>query len=182
MSDLTTLQNVKAWLNITGNSDDALLTRLNTAVSGAVIAYLSRDILRLSYSQTFNGHGGDRWMFPQFPVVAVSSLSIDGVSIAASSSVGASGFVFDEETLYLRGYRFCKGVQNIIVAYTAGYTTTPVEIEQACIDWIALLYKGRDRIGQTSKVMAGEQVNYITGPMPKACELILQQWRNVVPR
>jgi uncharacterized phiE125 gp8 family phage protein len=182
MADLTTLPNVKAWLEISGNSDDPLLSRLITAVSASVLRYLSRDILQATYALTINGTGRDRWMFPQYPVTAVSSVSIDGTTISASTGIAAAGYVFDESTLYLRGYRLTCGVQNVTISFTAGYTETPVDIEQACIDWISLLYKGRKRIGEQSKVIGGEQVNYFTGPMPKSCELMLAPRRNVVPR
>jgi hypothetical protein len=183
MADLTTLPNVRAWLNVSGNTDDALLSRLITSVSAATISYLSRGILTAIYTQTFNGNGRDRWTFSQYPVTAVSSVSVNGSTISAASSSTASGFVFDETTLYLRGgYRFCQGVQNVTVVYTAGYAIVPTDVEQACIDWISLLYKSKSRIGEQSKVIAGEQINYVVGPMPKTCELNLQQYRNVAPR
>lgn len=40
---------------------------------------------------------------------------------------------------------FSKGVQNIIVKYTAGYTTTPADLEQICIDLVNIYFKGRNK-------------------------------------
>ena len=49
--DLTSLANLKAWLNTTGtfgSTDDAILTRLITAASGFLARYLGRDVVLLS--------------------------------------------------------------------------------------------------------------------------------------
>ena len=41
--------------------------------------------------------------------------------------------------------RFIRGVQNIYIEYTGGYTTIPYDVEQACLMLIAHLYFGTRR-------------------------------------
>ena len=55
-------------------------------------------------------------------------------------------FVVDNESgiINLRG-RFCHGFQNIIIRYTAGYTTIPADLEQVCIDLVKIYYDMRDK-------------------------------------
>jgi hypothetical protein len=40
---------------------------------------------------------------------------------------------------------FTQGTQNIIVKYTAGYGTTPSDLEQICIDLVNIYFKGRNK-------------------------------------
>jgi hypothetical protein len=182
--DLTNLANVKAYLSppLTTTADDALLTRLITAASQFIQSWLNRSIASATYTDTRNGTGGTRLFLRNRPVTAVSSLSVDGVAIAASDPppLGA-GYLFDDSSVYLIGSCFSKGAQNVVVQYTAGYAATPPEIEQACIALVALRYKERDRIGQASKNLGGEVVSFQQKDMPADVATVLDQYRNVVP-
>lgn len=182
--DLTTLANVKAYLSppLTTTNDDALLARLITASSGFIQAWLNRTIAQSDYAEMRNGAGGMRLFLRNRPVVAVASLMIDGIAIARSGPPpNAAGYLFDDSSLYLVGHVFAKGMQNVVVQYTAGYAVTPPEIEQACIALVALRYKERDRIGQASKNLAGEVVSFQQKDMPADVATQLDQYRNVVP-
>ena len=76
--DLTTLADVKAWLQTGQNpfpaTDDALLSRLITAASQYVQTWLSRPIALSNYTEIRDGTGGCRLQFACFPVTAVLSL------------------------------------------------------------------------------------------------------------
>ena len=67
--------------------------------------------------------------------------------------------------------------QNVAVTYTAGFAATPPEIEQACIELVALRYKERDRIGHVSKGIAGETVTFQQKDMPPDVQTLLDQYR-----
>src|SRR5215469_2264377 len=90
-SDLTTLADVKAWLQ-TGQSafpatDDALLTRLITAASQFIQTWLNRQIASQDWIEIRDGLGGPlslyevRYQFATFPVSAVSLVVVDGLTI-----------------------------------------------------------------------------------------------------
>jgi hypothetical protein len=182
--DLTTLANVKAYLSppLTTATDDALLARLITASSQFIQSWLNRTIAVASYTDTRSGSGGMRLFLRNRPVLGISSLTIDGSAIPASAPApSASGYVFDDSSVYLIGYRFTKGVQNVVVQYSAGYAATPPDIEQACIALTLLRYKERDRIGQASKSVAGEVISFQQKDMPADVATLLDQYRNVVP-
>jgi hypothetical protein len=89
--DLTTLADVKAWLQ-TGQSafpatDDALLTRLITAASQFIQTWLNRQIASQDWIEIRDGLGGPlgpydvRYQFAEFPVSAVSLVVVDGLTI-----------------------------------------------------------------------------------------------------
>src|SRR5271166_6459717 len=117
--DLTTLADVKAWLQ-TGQSafpttDDALLTGLITAASQFIQTWLNRQIAQANYLELRDGTGGNRLQFGCFPVSAVLSLTIDGQIIPAAMSSWAAGYTFSPTQLALRGYTFTRRAQNVMV-------------------------------------------------------------------
>jgi hypothetical protein len=189
--DLTTLSDVKAWLQ-TGQSafpptDDALLSRLITAASLYIQTWLNRQIAQCDYIEVRDGTGGQRLQFACFPVSAILSLTIDGISIppapAPVTSAGlTAGYVFSPTQLAIRGYYFTRRAQNVVITYTAGYAATPPDLAQACIELVALRYRERTRIGEVSKsVGSGETVSYTQKDMSLPIATLLQQYRLVAP-
>lgn len=177
--DLTTLGNVKAWFSppLTTTSDDALLTRLITAASQFIQSWLNRDIASQAYIETRDGDGGQKLMLGNAPITVVASVTIDGRPIPEAPDARSRGYVFGPTTLYLQGEVFTPGFQNVTVSYTAGFGATPPEVEQACIELVALRYKERDRIGQVSKNLAGEVVAFSQKDMPADVQTLLGQYR-----
>ena len=179
MADLTTLPRAKEWLAITASTNDALLSRLISAASDYIETYLSRDIARTSYQSYRDGHGGRRLMFRNYPVVSLAVLKIGGVSIPPSVN-GSPGFVHTETSVTLvGGYAFESGASNVYLEYVAGYDPVPSEIEQACIDLVSLRYRERDRIGLTSKSLAGESITFNTREFSDAVGSTLVQYKRV---
>jgi hypothetical protein len=186
--DLTTLGDVKAWLQ-TGqdafpNTDDVLLTRLITAASQFIQSWLNRQIAVGDWLETRDGTGGQRLAFANIPVAAVLSLSIDGLTIPPAPMDGsvAAGYVFSPTELALRGYVFTRRAQNVFVTYTAGYPVTPPDIAQACIELVAQRYSERTRIGEVSRAISGsETVSYSQQDMSDDVKLLLAQYRAPAP-
>src|SRR4051794_20657404 len=112
--DLTTLADVKAWLQTGHNAfpvtDDGLLTRLITAASQYIQSWLSRPIALANYLEVRDGTGGESLQFTCFPVVEVQSLTIGGQAIPLAASTQSAGYVFSPTQLFVRGYSFNRGV------------------------------------------------------------------------
>ena len=137
--DLVSLADLKSWLGITGTDDDVLLARLITQISRAIFNVIDRPaILPSAYTETYDGGNDVSIMLRQWPVTGVSSCIVDGVAIPPSPPLfgGASaqiGYVLDSsvatppgamQRLSLRGFLFTCGVQNVTIAYGAGYQIT----------------------------------------------------------
>jgi hypothetical protein len=181
VADLTTLANVEAWLKLQpGNDDEALLSRLITAVSDMVERWCNRPFLTEDFTETRDGTGSNRMAFGNFPVTAVESVVIDGRVIPAGDAVQTPGFYFKKTMLYLNGYRFLAGSGNVALSYTAGYAEVPPAVEQAVIETIGMRYRERDRIGQSSKGIAGETTAYLIKDLPPSAQTALQPYRKVV--
>ncbi len=147
-SDLAVLADVKTWLagsSGIGSSDDALISRLITDVSGAIAAYLGRPSLTpRALSERFDGNGRSRVFLPHYPVLQVTSLVIDNVAVeaAAAPAVGAPhtrGYLLEiwdglppgrPQALDLFDMVYRKGRQNVVLSYSAGYA---VESEAAAV-------------------------------------------------
>lgn len=195
--DLTTLANAKAWLNVptTVTGDDAMLQRVITAASQFVQTYLNRTIASTAYSESITGSGSNTLALPNYPITAVSSLSIRGVPIAASPDGVQVGYVFDDRFLYLIGNagfgQFPNGADGkfpkwpplgVQVSYTAGFASTPADVEQAVLELIGLKYGGdRTHFGQVSKTINGEVVSFSVADMPASVRTLLNNFRKVVP-
>jgi hypothetical protein len=186
--DLTTLPDVKAWLQ-TGQdafpgTDDVLLGRLITAASQFIQRWLNRQIAPADWQEVRDGTGGQRLGFANVPVTAVLSLSIDGLEIPPSAADGGygAGYVFSPTELALRGYVFTRRAQNVIVTYTAGYPVTPPDIAQAAVELVCQRYRERTRIGEVSRALGGgETVTYSQQDMSDDVKLLLAQYRALVP-
>jgi len=181
VADLTTVANLRSWLNITGTADDALLTRLVAAASVYVQTYISRQLLTAAYTETLDGNGGDRQILRQYPLTAVSAVTISGQVIPVSTAWNISGFQFDDIGVTLLGYTFSRARRNVTITYTAGYTAPPLDVEQAVLDMCSLRYRERDRIGYVSKSLAGETVTFMVKDMSDSVRTILNNYRRVFP-
>lgn len=179
--DFVTVEQVKSYLGINTFADDALLARLITSSSAYIRSWINRDITQGTYTDNVNGSGGSFLTLANYPVTAVSSVMIDGQSIPQAILVTDQGYIIDDNGIALRGYRFCKGVRNISVTYTAGFATVPDDITQACIEMVSIRYKERDRVGLVSKALAGETISYSQKDMQDSVKTLLQQYKKVVP-
>ncbi len=189
MTDLTTLANLRSWASIKNTDDDALLERLITSVSARIETYCSRSFDQLGYLESYDGKGTSALPLKNFPIVAVSSLTIDGTSVPAApdpspANPSPNGYRFSDTMLSLVGglYQFCRGYQNVLVAYTAGFAAIPADVEQACIEWCAMRYRERDRIGHRSKSIQGETVSFDIGAMSASVKEALRPFVRVTPR
>lgn len=130
--DLTTLVNVKAWLN-TGAAnaypagDDVILAQLITRASAWIPTYLTRNIVPQQYSDTYNGSGTTKQFLRNRPVIQVTALLVDGVAIQPSTPPPlGNGFLFDADQVYLVWGLFPMFAQNVQVTYTAGFQSSQV--------------------------------------------------------
>ncbi len=188
MSQLCALADVTGYLGITNTNQDALITTLITNASAMIESYCNRIFASASYTETRNGTGGFRMYAAQAPITAVSSVTVDGVAIPAAPSGGAPGYgyVFDADLIYIRtgaSYSgtptlFTKGVQNVVLSYTAGFATIPADINQACVELIADKLAKQARIDKKSETLGSQQtVSFDLSAMPPRVVTALAQWR-----
>jgi hypothetical protein len=192
VSTYTTLADVAAYLNVQGQGDNDLLTRLIAAASGFIDSYTGRPngLAEAPYTDNRNGNGKSVLTLLNAPIQTVSSVIVDGVAVdpLPAPAVGVyapstPAYTFDESKVQLTGATFRRGVGNVSVAYTAGFFAAgspDPQIEQACIDLVALKYKQKDRIGMTSQVLQGiGTVSFLVRDLPADLVAVLDTYRRV---
>jgi len=181
--DLCLVSDVKALLNLTQITDDALLQSLVTGASEFIRQYASRDLIATTYTnEVYHGNGGTFMMLRNWPIQSVTSVSAYDCSNSLVWSYSGSSFNFDDRSIYLTtGDVFTKGRANIQVTYQAGYATVPYGLQRACVEMVAHRYREKDRVGMASKGLAGETTAFVITDMPKSTKAYLDQIKNVVP-
>lgn len=107
-----------------------------------------------------------------------ASQTVASTSMVASDAT-AAGWVLINDRVVLSGfdYTFTRGVNNIVVNYTAGYTTVPYDIDGAVAERVAFEYRKRSRIGQASASVGGESLSFIE--VPASWDATVQNYRRV---
>jgi hypothetical protein len=138
--DLTTIANVKAWLNITAAGADpvrdALIMRLIAGASAFVLQQVNRSSFAYGpVTRTYDGTGKDYMVLRDWPVQEIVSIGLAGQSqpITAKGSTfpWATGYVLDPpssspagQRLSLIGYGFPCFRGSVNLTYMAGFAAT----------------------------------------------------------
>ncbi len=123
-------------------SDYATLTALNTAI-GVLAKGWDTSVLNSIYAI---------WSPTELlPITGMAAL--ENTAVAQANLVylklpetPKSNFIFEADPgiITING-RFPNGTQNVILRYTAGFATTPADLEQICIELTLVYYYGRKR-------------------------------------
>jgi hypothetical protein len=206
--DAALLSDVKAYINpALRATDDALLQTLLTAVSIWIAKYLNRNLNAQSYVETRDGTGMSSMRLLNWPVVSVTQVTVDGALVKPAPNETASGYVFNSATgiislrpgIFGLGEYFSRGFQNVQFQYVAGYNTPgmlalnapangapelPASLQMAALQLAALVYRQRDRVGDTGESVAtagAERVTYFMGALHPSTQMLLDQHREVAP-
>lgn len=140
----------------------------------------------VSYDEFYDGNGNQRQFTRNWPITAVTAVYVNGTPVPVSPSVTQPGYVIDGSgksivirTLSYAGpayrnvyaliggnYFFAKGIQNIEIVYTAGFTSVPYDLSLAVMQTVAQTYTQQSIIYVKSKAlpMGGGTVTYGNPP------------------
>lgn len=171
---LATLADLKTYLGITTAAVDTELTRLLNMASQVAEQHVERTLSSGARTERRSGKGGNVLYLKNYPITAVSLLTIDGTTYTASDGT-TTGYLINDDgmSLTLIGACFNVGVKNIVVNYTAGYTTIPDDVQHSVIEIAAQAYREKDWIGFSAKTLAGESVTFTRGFIPDSAKAVL---------
>ena len=182
---LVSLTEAKEWLGISDNTQDGLITRLIQAASRAVGNYLNRPTLfSQSYVETYDGTNS-RVLCPiNFPITAVTSLTIDGAAVSQVTDMLSDGYRVTPTNLVMNGSRrFTAGRGNVAITYTAGYATIPDDMQQACLMTLQSMVQAQTvDTTVSSESTAGYSVSYRAtgaGRVTEDAKELLKTYRRV---
>jgi len=137
--DLTTLAAVKEY--ISNPPSDKVISALIGRISVQIRSILNRNLLvPVTYTQQFSGQGTRQLVLPEWPLLGLSSLKVSGIVVPIAPQINDPnppsvpyGYRFQPwngvppgqpAVLDLIGLSFCRGFQNVVATYSAGYAVT----------------------------------------------------------
>jgi hypothetical protein len=137
--DLVSLAQLKAHLGVQSNDDDLLFAGLIRQISRAICATINRPFVwPRDVVNHFDGNGRASIQLRNWPVISVSSVSIDGQNVPQAQTPLGVGWLLEPgdieppggmQRILLRGATFSRGWQNVTIAYRAGYQIS----NEACV-------------------------------------------------
>lgn len=163
------LADVRLFHEINAN-DESAADALLTVADKWVKTYIGTAIESASYTERLSGDGTPLLKPRHWPITAVTTLTVDEDSWSTLLSTNATDS--DEEVflpahgLWLEaryGSVFPSGVGNVVIVYTAGYTsaTMPADLKHATTTLVHLLLSERTKVGQGSRTIGPESINQI---------------------
>jgi hypothetical protein len=98
----------------------------------------------------------DKYIFlDYYPVASVTDIREDADRVFGTETIvdATTYTIHTEAGLIESDIYFAEGNRNIQIKYKGGYTqsTVPKDLVQVCVEIAALLYKGKDQVGLSSK-------------------------------
>jgi hypothetical protein len=183
MPDLTTLANVCQVLNLDPATIDAnssaLISRMVSAYSQWFLSQVNRgSFLTSTYVETRDGRRSGVIVTQNYPVTAVASVGYSNGLALTQSTMGAYGWLFDQFGILMPG-GFLPGHQNVIINYTAGYATTPFDVEEAIINQIVFMKKRMQSVDVTSNTAEGQlTLSYNTKELAPGVQSVIDSYKN----
>ena len=153
---LVSLADVKEALGILDNSQDSYLTNLINRATDIIEKYCNgRRFKETTYTnETYDGNGSQFLNLKHYPISAITSLQWRSGDFSSNNwdSIDSSMYTYldIEGEIYYTGV-FSRGIRNYRVSYTAGYSTIPNDLQQACITLISYLKNQTKTSGMKSE-------------------------------
>lgn len=186
-SELTSLSDLKAYLGITDNDSDTELQTLIDSISDFIQNETDQQIVETKYREKIDGEYTESIVLSQRPIISVESLTIDEEAetdylIYKDSAVikrKDNGFniwdYYNDEANY-----FPQGRQNIVVEYTAGYSTVPYDLQKAIWDIIKSARDRKDYSGLAQYSIGDESITWSKGAIPSEAMDTIMNYKSVV--
>lgn len=153
MADLFTVSELASYLQRDLDTSSATLAK--ESAQGIVRAYCRQEITSATYTDTKLRIEVDGWSwavrFPQFPVTAVSSVAVNGVTY-----VSGTDYAWDGMSPYIRLRKVDESADTFedfpaaTVTYTAGYPTVPPAVKAVALAVAARQYDNPQGLRQVS--------------------------------
>jgi hypothetical protein len=168
--DLVQLNDVKSFLGFqsTNTDDDGILQLLITSFSQYVLNKTSISSFNSiqTFTETYDGNGNTRLFLRNQPIRSLVSLVVGSYQVPPSTGPTVSGIYVEDskKSIAFRWsagaisppysiypYGFTPGQGNVVVNYTAGYSSVPFDLYEAVIEAVAINYRRKDWLDLASK-------------------------------
>lgn len=143
-----------------------------------------RLLLSRVLTEYYSGDGSNSLFTNQYPITTITAVYDDlARAYGSDTEIDSGDLVYMPETLAYKivydGGTFTQGIKNLKVQYTAGYSTIPYDLQQACIEIIMFYWKSfKDgRFGITSRTIGDGSITIETVNYPKSALKVLGIYR-----
>lgn len=188
-TELCSTADLKVLLGISSASQDSLLALVKAGVEAWAKTFTGRDLLVPStpYTEYYDGDETPILRLDQHPIVSVTSIHIDGArTFSAAALVPATDIIGDAKSyalgfVELLTYRFSRGVKNVKVVYSAGYSTVPLDLSMAVKQIVAKQFKVAEKkmFAEGSYQVGDTTVTLSPDAFPKDALEVLRSYRRV---
>jgi len=183
---LTTYESVKAYLGLTNDDDQALIEAMIDSVSAVIETFCQRKFKSRAYVEYYSGDGTTELMVDQYPVTAITDIWDDvNHDFTDSYKIDTSNILFSDigsnlsdGIVLLEGDTFRSGVKNVKISYTAGYTTIPLDLADACIQFVAKVFNLRGKQGIESEKIGNYAIKFFLEDIPKDIKMVLMLYKD----
>jgi len=187
ITGFTTLSNVKEFFRVTGTGMDTLIAKLILRITAEIQNYCERKLFSAVYTQYYSGDGYQTLLVDEYPITAITSIHDDDDHVYGADTLIDSGdYIFNAGSksancglIKMDGSYFSRGTENIKIVYTAGYTTIPGDVEEACILMIGADKLFHDLIFNAPLAQGENSESKDLGGMRKRAKDILQVYKRV---
>ena len=160
--NLATVDDVKAYLRLTGNDQDTVIEGLIHEASEVIENSCGREFKQKERTEYYDGRGSAWLVVNERPVSSIMEV-YDQDSVITFGPLNYT-FYPDDGIIRLLVGRFQPGSRNVRVRYTAGYATIPPDLAQACIILVSSWFTGESRDKEDS--------------LPSTVERLLSPYKN----
>ena len=176
---LVTLAQGKAHLGIPtlDTTQDARVEDYINAASDHVESLTNRKLVLQTHTHYLDGNGKGRMLLQEFPAQKPTVVNMDlSWTFGSGTLVPTTEFEVQFDVILVRRslQTFPNGARNVKVTYQAGYSTIPMDVQQATLLGVEMLYHGRNdrRLGVQSKTKVGESVVFVDA-IPQLVQTLL---------
>lgn len=156
---MITLAEFKSFANIKATTVDTQLTEIVSSAISYFQEACNRIFSSTNYTEYYTGNGRAWLYLKNYPITAVSKIEYyNGYSWV---EMDKTGLVMDNNKIFFpQQILFPYGV-NLKITYTAGYTTVPESLKNACLERAKYLYDhsgiegSKNNLGMSSVSEAG---------------------------
>jgi len=170
------LAEAKRHLNITSTTSDDELRRFLDVATDLCENYAGRALRRRTFTETHDG-GSPTLLLRWTPVISVTTVTDDGTAVTDYLLEPESGVLWrdDDGLLNWAGSR-----RGVTVAYVAGYTSPPADVQQAVLEALRHLWTTQRGTMSGRNPLAGDEYANGTGwSLPRRVTELLEPYRMV---
>ena len=187
-TELVSLADLKAYIQITGSTFDTILTALKSAVETWIKNYCRDPFLVAEYTEYYDGNGGLRLHVRHYPITTVKEINIDSdrafltATKIATANIISMGQNNDQGVIELFDESFSEGQKNIKVIYSAGYSAIPADLQQAVKIICARQFLTQDKkmAGIVSQNVGDKTITLNLEEIPRDAWLMLSPYRRAL--